>query len=186
MRRVAVRLAESGFAAGILNYFNRTGTWIAWSDQIMIRHFATWMRTVHDAIEHLSLRSEPALPVGIYGYSLGGFLAVAGASRNPRVGAVVEQAGGTWEKFYHPVSPLPPVMVIHGQQDERVWFGVNTERMRRLVERDGMPFHLLAFEHERHRFSDAAMEQSLAATVEFFQSHLSRQPVALDHSRISR
>lgn len=172
MHHVARSLAESGFAAHIVNYFNRTGTWLAWSDQIMIRHFATWMRTVNDAVEHIARTSKSNSLIGIHGYSLGGFLAVAAGSRNRLVGAVVEQAGGTWEKFYEPVGPLPPVLVIHGRKDERVWFEVNTKRMRERVERDGNTFHLLAFENERHRLGEDALKQSLDASVGFFQTHL--------------
>jgi dienelactone hydrolase len=186
MDHVARCLAEAGFAVHIVNYFNRTGTWLAWSDQIMIRHFATWMRTVHDAVEHIARTSSSNSMIGIHGYSLGGFLAVAEGSRNSRVGAVVEQAGGTWEKFYDPVGPLPPVLVIHGRKDERVYFEVNTKRIRQHVERDGRPFHLLAFDHERHRLTADALNQSLNASVAFFRTHLVPHATADNHSRISR
>jgi len=186
MHHVARSLAESGFAAHIVNYFNRTGTWLAWSDQIMIRHFATWMRTVDEAVEHIARTSSSKSMIGIHGYSLGGFLAVAAGSRNPRVGAVVEQAGGTWEKFYDPVRPLPPVLVIHGRKDERVYFEVNTKRMRQRVERDGNAFQLLAFDHERHRLSADGLKQSLDASVAFFRTHLVPHATADNHSRISR
>jgi len=172
---VALSLAKSGFTAHVVSYFDRTGTWVAWGDKSMIAHFATWMRTIDDAIAQIGQFANHKHPIGIYGYSLGGFLAIVAGSRNRCVGAVVEQAGGIWDKFYDPVAPLPPVLVIHGRNDERVKFGINTDRIRQRVEREGNPFHLLAFENERHRLSREAQKMSVDAAADFFQKHLTSE-----------
>jgi len=172
VKRVARALAKNGCAAHVVNYFNRTSTLVAPNDAAMIENFSTWMETVNDAANWLAGSNEAPGSIGIYGYSLGGFLAVAVGSMNSNVGAVVEQSGGIWDKFHDPKQPLPPVLVIHGKKDERVWFEKNTERMKRYVERDGGKFYALFFEEEPHRFSDAAMNKVTEAAGEFFQEHL--------------
>lgn len=171
-KRVARELATRGIEACVVNYFNRTSTHIAPNDGVMIHNFPTWMATVNDAVNWLGGQEGKQRSIGIYGYSLGGYLAVAVGSVNPLVGAVVEQSGGIWDKFYDPVNPLPPVLVLHGKKDARVGFVLNTERMRRYVERDGGKFHNIFFEEEAHRFSDEAMEKVTLAASDFFKEHL--------------
>ena len=88
MRRVARQLAEAGNTVYLVHYFNRTGTLVALASG-MQRNFPAWLATVRDSIKFAQQDSANPSPVGIYGYSLGGFLALAAASDNPAVGAVV-------------------------------------------------------------------------------------------------
>jgi carboxymethylenebutenolidase len=83
MRRVARQLAQAGNPVYLVHYFNRTGT-IFGFDAGMQKNFAVWLATVRDCIKFVQRdRADPS-PVGIYGYSLGGFLALSSASDNPR------------------------------------------------------------------------------------------------------
>jgi dienelactone hydrolase len=94
MRRVSRYLAAEGHPVYMLHYFNSTGTVVA-LDSAMQKHFGTWRRIVIEAIAEIQKQRGDAAPVGIYGYSLGGFLALFAASDNPRVGAVVEHAAAS-------------------------------------------------------------------------------------------
>jgi len=172
MKRVARGLAAAGVKSYVVNYFNRTHSLVALNDGIMIRGFSTWMQTVSDAVDWIAAPKQNKRSVGIYGYSLGGFLAVAVGSTNPQVGAVVEQSGGMWDRFFTLVEPLPSVLVIHGRKDNRVFFEKNTRLIRDYVERDGGEFHALIFDEESHGFTKAAMQKSITATAAFFQQHL--------------
>lgn len=174
MRRVARGLAEAGHVACVVHYFNRTRSLIARNDEVMVRNFATWLQTVSHAVDWVSQEHAGGEPVGVFGYSLGGFLAVAVGSVNRRVGSVVEQAGGIWHRFHEPAHPLPPVLVIHGRRDERVDFETNVNHLRRLAQRDGTPLHVLAFDSESHRFSKAALRKAVEAAAEFFSKTLRR------------
>jgi dienelactone hydrolase len=172
MKRVARGLAEAGNTACVVHYFNRTKSIIAWNDEVMIRNFATWMQAVSDAVDWVSDEHANGGPVGVFGYSLGGFLAVAVGSSNDRVGSVVEQSGGIWDRFYEPVDPLPPVLVIHGRKDERVDFEKNVSGLKRVAQRDRSPLRMLVFETETHRFSASAMRRVVDAAVGFFAETL--------------
>ncbi|MDX2080447.1 MAG: dienelactone hydrolase family protein [Terrimicrobiaceae bacterium] len=174
MKRVARGLAETGHVACVVNYFNRTDSRVAWNDAVMVQNFATWMATVSDAVDWVSAEHANGGRVGVFGYSLGGFLAVAVGSKNDRVGVVVEQAGGIWDRFYDPVDPLPPVLVIHGRKDERVDFEINLSRIQRLAERHGTRVEVLPFDSEGHRFSNGAMRKVVDAAAGFLAETLDR------------
>ncbi|MDQ3627136.1 MAG: dienelactone hydrolase family protein, partial [Verrucomicrobiota bacterium] len=75
MRRVSRHLAESGNAVYLVHYFNRTGTLFA-RDRTMQRNFGAWRETVRDSILAIQELRGDSTPVGIYGYSLGAFLAL--------------------------------------------------------------------------------------------------------------
>lgn len=85
VKRLAGNFDRQVIAAYAVNYFNRTRSNVAINDGVMQRDFATWTGAVNDANS-----------IGIYRYSLGGFLAVATGTLNDHVGAEVEQSGGVW------------------------------------------------------------------------------------------
>jgi dienelactone hydrolase len=121
MRRVARQLAEAGNTVYLVHYFNRTGMIVA-LDAGMQKNFPAWLETVRDCIKFAQRNNADPSPVGIYGYSLGGFLALSAASDNPAVGAVVEHAGGIWNGKAERIKHMPPVLVVHGEGDRRVPF----------------------------------------------------------------
>jgi dipeptidyl aminopeptidase/acylaminoacyl peptidase len=117
---------------------------------------------------------QPGTRVGIFGYSLGAFAAIETARRDPRIGAVVEEAGGFWHG--HPEGPtrqpLPPMLVIHGTDDQRVPYEKYTKPLIAHLRRHDDPFTKQFFPGEGHDFSAAANAKVRALTVQFFQRHL--------------
>ncbi|CAN5160102.1 hypothetical protein BH20VER2_BH20VER2_12480 [soil metagenome] len=171
MRRVARHLAAEGNAAYVVHYFNSTGTTAA-LDATMQKHFDTWKQAVLDAIAAIQQRRGTRAPVGIYGYSLGGFLAIATASNNANVGAVVAQAGGVWNNQEHRIGRMPPVLIVHGEADQRVPFTKYATPLRQLLRRRGAKVETLFFPSERHVLSPAAMAEVRPAAAKFFQRQL--------------
>ena len=170
MKRVARALADAGDTVYLLHYYNRTGTIVA-LESTMRAHFGEWLGTVRDGIAWVHGREEKT-PIGIYGYSLGGFLAIAAASNNPMVGAVTEQAGGIWGSDEKRVGKMPPVLMVHGMEDKRVpvqkfakpLLHVLRERGG-LVETDFVP-------SEGHVFGEAAMAKVRPMVAKFFAAGL--------------
>ena len=122
MRRVAGALAASGHPAYLVHYFNRTGTIVA-RDAVLRKLYAVWLPVVRDAVDFVHQREGGHAPVGLYGYSLGAFLSVGVAGDNPRVGAVVEEDGGVWNNESARLGHrMPPVLMVHGREDQRVPF----------------------------------------------------------------
>ncbi len=173
MRRVARYLAEAGNAVYVVHYFEATGTLFA-RDAVMQKHFGTWLQTVRDSIVAVQNLRGNAEPVGIYGYSLGAFLALAAASDNPHVAAVVEQAGGVWNGDMGRLHHMPPVLMIHGRSDARVPFAKYAEPLLPVLRSRAASLETRFFPEEQHVFTQSAMEQVKPATARFFAKHLKR------------
>ena len=173
MRRVARHLAAAGNAVYVVRYFDRTGTIFA-RDAVMQKHFGVWKQTVLEAIPAIQNLRDDSSPVGIYGYSLGGFLALFSASDNPRVGAVVEHAGGVWNGKMDRIGKLPPVLMIHGKQDARVSFEKYARPLEVVLRKRGVKLETRFLPDEGHGFSPAAMREVREAAAVFFRRHLAR------------
>ncbi len=174
MRRVARHLAARDCAVYLVRYFESTGTVFA-LDGTMQRHFRTWLETVRASIIAVQNVRGDAAPVGLYGYSLGGFLALSAASDNPRVGAVVEHAGGVWNGRIDRIGRMPPVLMMHGERDGRVPF---EKYARPVVPALRARTTILAtrfFPQEGHVFTAPAMKEVREAAAEFFLRQLPRR-----------
>jgi dienelactone hydrolase len=174
MRRVARQLAEAGNTVYLVHYFDRTGT-IFGFDSGMQRNFASWLATVRDCIRFAQQDNADLSPVGIYGYSLGGFLALAAASDNPGVGAVVEHAGGIWNGKEELIKHMPPVLIIHGELDRRVPFQMYARPLTGVLRKRGATFKAHFFPEEGHVFTAGSMAKVRDAATEFFRQHLARR-----------
>ena len=115
---IAEQFARQGFAVHLLHYFDRTGTTYA-NDGTIRQRFEDWRGTVDDAVKHLR-QKNPDVPVGIFGYSLGGYLAAAEGIRNKDIAAMVILAGGLDELTAKQVKRAAPSLILHGDKDTRV------------------------------------------------------------------
>ncbi len=167
MRRMARALAAAGHPVYLVHYFNRNGAIVAW-DGLMQRHFDEWLAGVRDAVAWVHAR-EGGRPVGIYGYSLGAFLAVAAASDNPDVGAIVEQAGGIWNSQEERVGKMPPVLMVHGLADKRVPFKKYAEPLLRVLRERGCRVETDFVPGEGHGFKQPSLTPVREKTAKFLR-----------------
>ena len=120
LERLSRTLAGRGVVAFLVRYYDRTGTIFA-GDKGIEKHLHEWEDTVGDAMNfasaHPRVRRES---IGIFGYSLGAFLAVSQASRDRRVDAVAEVAGGIFTYMGGRLERMPPLLILHGTADQRV------------------------------------------------------------------
>jgi dienelactone hydrolase len=172
MKRVARALADNGDVVYLLHYYNRTGTVVA-LDSTMQKHFAEWLETLRDGIRWVHGREDNGTRrIGLYGYSLGGFLAIAAASDNPLVGAVTEQAGGIWNSQEKRVGKMPPVLMVHGLEDRRVPVEKYAKQLLRVLRQRGARAETEFVPGEGHVFSEAAMAAVRPKIAKFFQREL--------------
>lgn len=174
IQRLARQLVENGHPVYVVHYFNRTGTLVG-LEAAMHRDFDTWLGTVRDAIEWVAVREAKAGhgKIGVYGYSLGAYLALAATSDNPRVGALVEQSGGLWNSKESRVHHLPATLLIHGELDQRVPFTKYAQPLVGLLRRRGTVFETEFFPNESHRFSKSGMSRVIKRSADFFHNRLS-------------
>ena len=172
MRRMARTLTEAGDMVYLLHYYNRTGTIVA-RDSRIERHFKKWAETVRDGIGWVHAREgEGARSIGLYGYSLGGFLAIVAASDNPRIGAVTEQAGGMFSSAGKRLGKMPPVLMVHGLEDKRVPVEKYAKPLLRALRERGGHVETEFVPGEGHVFSEAAMAGVRVKVAKFFAREL--------------
>lgn len=168
LRRLAVQLASEGFRAGIVHYFNVTGTLFTTPEGIGPRA-DLWREAVTAVVD---AQAETHGPVGVVGYSLGGFLGVGVARDSRGVGALVVIGGGVLPEHADATPEnLPPILVLHGEADEHV----SVDRARALLAmaaRVGSPVESTLLADERHALSKAAEEIAADRLTDFFHRRL--------------
>jgi carboxymethylenebutenolidase len=169
VRRVARALAQNGFETFVVHYFERTGNLYA-RDAAIQKNFDSWRATVNDAVDYLHARPE-ITGIGLFGYSLGGFLSLAQAAHDPRVGAVVELAGAIPKDHVALLKNLPPLLILHGAKDRRIPVE-SAYVLERIAQRLGIAYEMKIYENEGHVLSTTSQRDAAERAVHFFQKHL--------------
>ena len=169
--RFSRTLAEQGKVAFLVRYFDRTGTIFA-GDRAIDEHTGVWMETVQDAVNfaagHPRVRADR---IGMFGFSLGAYLSVAIGTRDPRVDAVAEIAGGIFEGSAGGMRRFPPMLILHGRADQRVPVQRAFE-LRQAARRLGAKPELRIYDGEGHRLSPAASADASRRALAFLDRHL--------------
>lgn len=114
--------------------------------------------------------------IGLFGLSLGGFHSLALASRDERIGAVVNMFGAMPRGVAPEVVRMPPVLILHGDRDAIVPVR-RAYDLDKLLKKIGTPYEMKIYKGEGHSFRGAADTDSLARSVEFFRKWLGAAPV---------
>src|SRR5689334_23695441 len=110
--------------------------------------------------------------ISIYGYSLGGFIALEAASDNPQVGAVVDHAGGWVEGQMKPLGRMPPMLLVHGQRDHRVPYKKYVQPLFSYLDQHNIAYESRVFPTQGHKFKSPELEDVRRQAIEFFRQHL--------------
>jgi dienelactone hydrolase len=169
LRRAARNFAAHDFRACVVHYFNTTGTFFATHSNVS-EHAAEWQAAVV-AIAHAYALAD-GRPIGLLGYSLGGFLAVGAAQETPEIGAVAVLGGGLLEEREH-LTPahLPPLLVLHGGKDLRVPVE-RADALVRMGRRAGVVVESVVYPNEGHTLGASAERDAFERAAEFFAARL--------------
>jgi carboxymethylenebutenolidase len=161
--------ASQGFVIHLIHYFDRTGA--RYADAATIKGSSGyWLETIHDAACFLRAH-RPKARLGIFGYSLGGYLAAAEAIRNEQVGAVVVLAGGIDSDSAQQVVHTPPTLILHGDADSRVPLS-EAYRLENALTRGGLRPQMHVYPREGHIMKPGAYADVMRRASRFFQVHL--------------
>lgn len=164
-------LANRGYITLAPHYFESTGT--SWADLDSIRrHGLTWGQTVLDAVECARLLPNvDSQSIGLLGFSLGGYLAIAVAAHDRRIKCVAEFFGGVPERFLPSIEHLPPTLILHGQDDEIVPVRHALE-LKQLCQKKGFYFEMELYPGAGHNFSGAFMRTAIERVMVFMDQRL--------------
>jgi dipeptidyl aminopeptidase/acylaminoacyl peptidase len=164
-------LAARGYVVLIPHYFDSTGT--SWADLESIRrHGLMWGKTVLDAVSFAKEFPEiDPESVGILGFSLGGYLAIAVAAHVSEIKCVVELFGGVPEKFLPEIVHLPPTLIIHGE-DDRVVPARHAIELKQLCQQKQVYFEMEIYPGAGHNFSGLLMKKAIERAATFLDKRL--------------
>ncbi|RDJ20887.1 dienelactone hydrolase [Bosea caraganae] len=164
----AQTIANAGYTVLLPRYFEATGDSRARYGDIRAK-FPTWLRTLESILSEPSPGTEPGR-IGLVGFSLGGALALALATRSPRVRAVVDFFGFAPDGLGWGLK-LPPTLILHGSSD-RVVPVDNAASIERLIRSQGGTVESHIYPGDGHGLSLASWPDAIGRTQAFLQRHL--------------
>lgn len=164
----AQMIADAGYTVLVPRYFEATGDSRARYGDIRPK-FPIWLGTLEDVLAASPTSPQPQ-GVAVVGFSLGGALALALASRSSRIRAVVDFFG------FEPAGlaqgrKLPPTLILHGEAD-RVVPVTNAAAIQRLIRSQGGTVESHIYPGEGHGLSLASLPDAIARTRGFLRLHL--------------
>jgi carboxymethylenebutenolidase len=173
-RRAARRYAEKGYVVLLVNYFDRTpataaerkalrdsffrhakGLTTPAEEEVLDAHLRAWMGAVADAAKYArGLPNVNGDHVGLVGFSLGAYLALASAAdKDLHASAVVELFGGLPRSLRDKAGNLPPTLILHGDADTVVPV-TEAYLLRRLLRKAKRVCEFQVYAEAGHVFSD--------------------------------
>ena len=167
----AGQAALFGVHVFVLHYFDRTGhTWV--SPNQIEQHFPAWLGTLSDAVTFVG--DQPGVDpqrIGLLGFSLGAYLALALATQDRRIVAVADIVGGLAEHFVSDAAKLPPVLILHGALDNIVPVE-RAHELERVLQQHKVPYQIKIYSDQGHVFQGLAQLDAMRRVAGFFRSYL--------------
>jgi dienelactone hydrolase len=193
--RYAEALANRGIAAYVVHYFDASGTFIA-NIATEEREYWRWVRVVNDAVAWVRRRPEVRRGrVGLFGFSMGAYLAVGAASTNPDISRVVLVSAGLERGVADSIRQFPPALVLHGMDDDVVTIA-EEDTLLQALSRHRATLLTHRYPGEGHDFSDSAAvdaveraarflaEGRMATMLEVLRQSNTRRPADTTRARI--
>ena len=167
----AEMLAGAGFGVFIPHYFDTTGD--LWPDHAAcIRDWPIWMEVVKHTLDYTS--AQPFIDptrTALVGFSLGAYLALSVAGHDERVKAVVEFFGALPEDLNHTIERMPPVLILHGEHDDKVPVA-EAHKLEQLLQQHGREYEIKIYQGAGHIFRGFTLMDSAQRTLAFLKRHL--------------
>jgi dienelactone hydrolase len=159
--------AEHGFRVLLADYLSATAT-----AEPTAQNYRRWAQVVEDIVADLRSRPVPRnRKIALVGLGLGASVALVAGFHKPAVDAIAEWSGLLPNEFFSQVQSLPPLLILHGEQDKQVPV-VNARQLVRLCELKDFTCEAGIYPDEGHVFSAPAMEATNQRTLAFFRTHL--------------
>src|ERR1700744_4103649 len=155
--------AEHGFRVLVADYLSATP-----KTEPSPANYRRWAQVVDDIVA--DLRARPGMrnkKIALVGQDLGASVALIAGSQKTGVGAIAEWSGLLPNQFFSQVQTLPPLLILHGEQDKLVPI-VNARQLVRLCELKDFTCQAGMYPDEGHVFSSKATESANQRMLTFF------------------
>jgi carboxymethylenebutenolidase len=172
-------LTAAGYSVFVPHYFDGGGQWIPTANDA--KQFITYIRTLNNACRYIAQQSgiDPG-GIGLVGLSLGGYLVLGLAEEershppvlpSPAIKSVVEMYGGMPDFAIERMTTMPPVLILHGEDDDVVPVS-RAHDLEKLLGQKNLPYESKIYPHQGHGFSGDALTDANQRTVAFLTAHL--------------
>jgi dienelactone hydrolase len=135
-------------------------------------NYRRWGQAVEDIVVDLRSRPVPrARKLAVIGQGLGASVALLAGSHKLGVEAIAEWSGLLPNQFFSQVQNLPPLLILHGEQDKQVPI-VNARQLVRLCELKDFTCEAGMYPDEGHVFNPKATESANQRILAFFRTYL--------------
>ena len=177
-----LHIACAGYTVLLVHYLDVDGILSIASKDYMEKRASAWLEVLHKTVDyaHALYASNPP-PIGIFGESLGAYLALNLAMRDPRVKSVSEYAGGLRLEAGDDPRRLPPTLIQHGSADSIVSVQ-EAFHLEGVLTSNGIPHQMQIYEGLNH-YPDLVYRKKMEQlTIHFFDETLKNriaQPLSL-------
>jgi predicted esterase len=159
--------SQHGFRVLLADYLSATVT-----VEQTPANYRRWAQVVEDIVTDLHERPLPRdRKIALIGQSLGASVALLAGSHKLEVGAIAEWSGLVPNHFFPQMQKLPPLLILHGGQDEQVPI-MNARQLVRLCELKDFVCEAGLYPDEGHIFNDKVMDATNQRALAFFRTYL--------------
>jgi dienelactone hydrolase len=159
--------AEHGFRVLLPDYLSATT-----SVETTAVNYRRWAQVVEDIVAELHASPvQRNKKIALAGQGLGASVALVSASQKMDVDAVVEWSGLLPNQFFSQMQSLPPLLIVHGEQDKQVPV-VNARQLIRLCKLKDFTCDAEIYPTEGHVFTASAMDSANQRILAFFRTYL--------------
>lgn len=167
-----IQLACAGYFSLLVHYFDRSGILSTSDVEFMEQQSPIWIETLREAVDYASsLPGADASRIGLFGESLGAYLALALAMHDNRIKAISEYGGGIRLRNGDDPSRLPPVFIQHGGADSIVPVE-EALRLAAILSKRGIIHRLHIYKGLDHYLNSHARAEVQELSIQFFGEYL--------------
>jgi dienelactone hydrolase len=170
-------LVAAGYSVFLPHYFDGAGPWRPDDNA----QFLSYIRVLNDASRYIARQPDVHnRGIGVVGVSLGAYLALGLSEevrshppplKSPEIKAVVDISGGIPQFAKERMTTMPPVLILHGQDDPYISVKEATD-LETLLKKKESAYLIQVYPHQGHILDGEAQKDANERVVSFMDSHL--------------